>query len=70
MEEELVNNLMDLLNEKADEFFEENEIPMQITNVRTFAEGMVLTHNQGMVLTVTDEDGEEAEYQLTLVRSR
>lgn len=68
-ENEVVINLMELL-ESSDEFFEENEIPFQIERIRTFEEACLLTHNKGFVIEVCDSEGNKAEYQLQVIRSR
>ena len=50
-----------------EEFYEEHA--HQITEAQSFEEAGVMTHNEGIVLTVMGSDGERQEFQVTVVES-
>ena len=59
-EQELVESIADSLVSGCDGSIE----------AHTFEEKMMMTNDKGLVVVVRDEEGNEKEYQLTVVRSK
>lgn len=71
MTSEIADFLVNLFHSgKMQELIDEEELDFSVDDVDTFMSQHLLTRDDGVVLKARDAEGEEHEYQITVIRSR